>query len=157
MKVLLLQQVDKIGRKGEIVDVSPGFAKNSLLPKKQAVMATADMIASYQSAQLKSKKLEEEREQAIKKILKDLEAHTFSFSVETGKNGEVFTSLHPDQIQNAVGTFLSSHDTILSIDDVHIATKPLKLLGEVSIMAKIGRGTRTQEVKLRIEIHGSEQ
>jgi len=152
MRILLLKFIPKIGNQGDVVDVSSGYAKNALFPKKLAVLATPAVIQEWEHKKEKQKKEKEERVTIIKKIIPELQKHLFEFKVKTGDGGAVFTSIHQDDIQKAIAEFLSSQSKLLGIEDVHIEIKPIKELGEHKIQTRIGREDYMQKVDIRIQV-----
>lgn len=99
MKVILLQNVKKIGKKDEIVDVADGYARNFLIPNKLAVMAS-DKSREI----LEDQKIERQEEVALeiekaKEVAKQLEGITLEFSIKAGKDGRIFGSVSTKQIE----------------------------------------------------------
>lgn len=154
MKVLLLKTIEKIGLKGKIVDVSDGYAKNALLPKKYAQIATQQMIANYTAQKQKMEQKENERESAIKSLLPKLKNHEFIGTVKMGKGGEVFTSMHKDTIHQMVFEFIKKESPLFEKEDVHIETKPLKEIGAKTLSIRLGRGTKIHNATITINIQG---
>ena len=96
MKVILLSDVKKVGKKGEIVEVSDGYGRNFLLNKKLAVLATKMEILDEQNLQ---HDLEEKQKEADAQALKQkLTKITLEFHVKTGEGGRVFGSVSTKQI-----------------------------------------------------------
>ncbi len=146
MKVILLTDVPKIGRKGEVKEVSDGLANNKLFPKKLAMLATTEAQAKL-AKELKGKS--EAKDKAIRKaqVTKtDLERRTFSVKVKTGDKGQVFSGVHEKDIAAAI-----FQKTKIQIDKSQIdAHKGIKKLGEHTITLKLGLGI-TANIKLNIE------
>ena len=98
MKMILLQDVKSVGKKGDLVNVSEGYAKNFLLPKKLAVEATKSNLNDYdlkQKAEAKRKQEELEKAQATAKALED---KVVTIKVKTGGNGKLFGSVTNKEI-----------------------------------------------------------
>lgn len=152
MKVLLLQDIKGVGRKGEIKDVADGYARNFLLRQNLGKIATFEIVKSYQDKKSKEEKVSKEKESAINSLIPKLEENIFKFSVHTGKNNEVFDSIHSDQIKKSVAEFVKKENKIFSEDDVHVDIKPIKDLGNHVASIKIGKGDMTKQVKIKIEI-----
>ena len=76
MKVILLQNVKKIGKKHEVVNVADGYANNALFPKKLAVPATQKELARIQTIQSQNQEKESKEEQATVEALKNLHETT---------------------------------------------------------------------------------
>lgn len=98
MKVILLSDVKKVGKKGQMVEVSDGYARNFLIRQKLAVAATetSKEILAAQKAEQAAK--EAELEAAANEIKKKLENITLEFKVKTGEGGRVFGSVSSKQI-----------------------------------------------------------
>ena len=98
MKVILLNDVKKVGKKGQIVEVSDGYGSNFLIPNKLAVKATKTSldIKQKQDEDIALKE-EEKKQQAI--ILKDkLEKLTLELKAKSGKDGKMFGAISSKQI-----------------------------------------------------------
>lgn len=139
MKIQLLTHIEKLGNKGDIVDVSAGYAKNALILKKKARVATPDMIAQYEAKQQEKKKEHDQKADHVHELIKKLKKESFTFTLKGGSGGEVFTSLHEEEVQKKIASYLSSQDTSFGEKDVHIHMKPIKELGVHEIPLRIGR------------------
>ncbi len=98
MKIILLEDVKNVGKKGNILEVADGYARNFLIRNKLAVAATEQSKAILE--QQKQQKIDQEKEdiknaEALKVKLSDL---TLVFPVKTGENGKVFGSVSSKQI-----------------------------------------------------------
>lgn len=98
MKVILLQDVKGTGKKGELVDVSDGYARNFLLPKKAAKKATAQAMSELKNAEeSKAFKIEEEKKSAnASKVV--LESKVLNIKAKAGQNGKLFGSVTAKEI-----------------------------------------------------------
>ena len=99
MKVILLKDVKKVGKKDQTVEVSDGYAKNFLFPQKLAVplTKTSTQILANQKEQ---ERLEFEKNQAFaREIVKKLDNLTLEFTLKSGANGHCFGSVSPKQIE----------------------------------------------------------
>jgi len=99
MKVILLQDVKKLGKKDQIIEVSDGFAANYLFPRKLAVQLTKKS-SEVLSNQQEERRVEDENNRKnallLKERLKDL---TLEIEVKAGKEGKLFGSISPKQIE----------------------------------------------------------
>lgn len=152
MKILLLSHVPKIGSKGAVVEVSDGYAKNALFPKKLAIPATPEIVKNWELKKQKEQSQKEERKEIIKKIIPELQNHIFEFKVRAGKNNEVFTSIHQNEVGNAIEKFLSEKYKLVGPEDIHVDIKPIKDLGEHTIQVRIGREDYIQNTRVIIKI-----
>lgn len=102
MKVILTQDVKKLGKKGEVIEVKDGFARNSLLPKGWAVEANAVTLNQKKledRAETKRKQQELDAAKEIAEILKDKE---IKIPVKTGEGGRVFGSVTTKEIAEQI-------------------------------------------------------
>lgn len=98
MKVILLQDVKGTGKKGELVDVSDGYARNFLLPKKVAKKATAQAMSELKNAEeSKAFKIEEEKKSAnaAKEVI---EGKSLNVKAKAGQGGRLFGSVTAKEI-----------------------------------------------------------
>jgi large subunit ribosomal protein L9 len=102
MKVVLSQDVRGTGKKGQLVEVSDGFARNFLLPKKLATEASAQSInAAQKQREAEAHRVEVEREQA-KQIAKELNGQVFELKAKAGEGGRLFGAITSREIGDAV-------------------------------------------------------
>ena len=145
MKMILLQDVKSVGKKGDLVDVSEGYAKNFLLPRKLGVEATKSNLNDYelkQKADAKRKQEELEKAQATAKALEDKEVIV---KVKTGENGKLFGSVTNKEVAEAI-----VEQTQLKIDKKKVSIgDPIKMVGERTAVVKLHPKV-TAEVKIKI-------
>ena len=98
MKVILLSDVKKLNKKGEMVEVSDGYARNFLIRQKLAVAATETSRQILNEQKAKEAEKEAELEAQANEIKKKLENITLEFKVKTGEGGRVFGSVSSKQI-----------------------------------------------------------
>ncbi len=98
MKVILLQDVKSVGKKGELTDVSDGYARNYLLPRKLAKEANAQAMNEYQNAVASQQhKIKVETETAEKQA-KQLEDKTVKIQAKAGQAGKIFGSVTAKEV-----------------------------------------------------------
>lgn len=107
MKVILLSDVKKLGKKGEIVEVADGYGRNFLLRQKLAVEATKKSMEILDEQNLQHSLEEKQLEADAKEIKKKLEKITLEFKVKSGKDGRVFGSVSMKQVAEQL---LKQHD-----------------------------------------------
>ncbi len=133
MKVILLQDVQKVGKKFEVKNVSDGFALNFLLPKKLAELATDKAV---ERVSLQKEKFEKEKELEIgdiKKIIGQLDK-TIEIEVKANKEGKLFAGLDKKEIAEIIEEKLN-----IKIDpNILQLEKPIKEVGEYSIDIEMG-------------------
>lgn len=98
MKVILLSDVKKLGKKGDIVEVSDGYGRNFLLNKNLAVMATKKSMEILDEQNLQHDLEEKQKEADAEDLKKQLAKITLEFHVKTGEGGRVFGSVSTKQI-----------------------------------------------------------
>lgn len=98
MKVILLSDVKKVGKKGEIVEVSDGYGRNFLLNKKLAVLATKKSMEILDEQNLQYDLEEKQKEADAQALKQKLTKITLEFHVKTGEGGRVFGSVSTKQI-----------------------------------------------------------
>lgn len=102
MKVILLENIDRLGKAGDIVNVKEGFARNYLLPKDKAKQATAGNMKLLDA--LKKKRQEEENKvlEAAKSLADKLSNFSLTISALAGEEDKLFGSVSSEMIQNAL-------------------------------------------------------
>ena len=139
MKVILQQDVKGQGKKGELKEVSDGYARNFLFPRKLAVEATADNINTMKlqekakQAQIAKEKAEA-RENADK--LKDC---TVKISAKAGSNGKLFGAVTSKEISDA----LAAQYNIEIEKNKIIQAEPIKTYGSFEVKVKLGHEIST--------------
>jgi ribosomal protein L9 len=136
MKVILTQDVKKVGKKGEIVTVADGYGQNFLIKNKLAVLATAygrEVVAKNQEKErlqdLENKRLAEE-------LKAKLETITLEFYLSSGKNGKTFGSVSTKMV---VEELLATHD--IKVDKrKFIDARPIQALGYTNLKIELYKG-----------------
>ena len=144
MKVLLIKDVKGLGKAGEIKNVKDGYARNFLIPKGFAKLATDSVIKAWQKEQ---KKKEEELKKEITKINKlkeKIENTTLIIKHKLGANGQLYGAV----TNKEVASELSKQG--IEIDKKHIEMKQIKSVGEYDIDIKLGHGIHAN-LKLIVE------
>jgi len=101
MKVILLRDVAKIGRKGEIVNVPDGYAQNQLIPKGQAKPATTENLKAALRINKNAQKAESEAETRFFALKTALNGQTITISDLKNDNGHLFAAIKPEMIIEA--------------------------------------------------------
>lgn len=135
MKVILTQNVKALGNKGDIVNVSDGYANNFLLKNKMAVPASAgNLNLNAQEKAAEAKRIKEETE-AAKALAKQLESVTVELEVLVGENGKTFGSVGPKEISDGLAKLGYNIDR-KKID----LDQPIKVAGRYQVVAKLYKG-----------------
>ncbi len=146
MKVVLLKDVAKIGRRGELKDVSEGYANNFLIRKGLAAVATAAVQEQITQEAKQSADRQEKESAKLQQLKSALEKRTFTLKVKVGDKGQVFGGVHEKDIAAVINGKLNSN-----LDKGQIDThRGIKTLGEHEINIKLGHGL-TAVTKLNIE------
>ena len=134
MKVILQQDVKGQGKKGQLVDVSDGYARNFLLAKKLAVLATPENVNTMKQ-QEKAKKAQEAAEKAeAQAISKKLEGLTVKVVAKAGEGGRLFGAVTAKEVSEA----LAAQHGISIAKAKLVLDEPIKACGGYKIKAKLG-------------------
>ena len=102
MKVILLEDVKALGKKGQTVNVSDGYARNMILPKKLGVEATSKNLNDLKLRKANEEKVAQEHLEAAQELAKKLEAAKVELKIKTGEGGRTFGSVSSKEIAIAV-------------------------------------------------------
>ena len=143
MKVILLEDVKSLGKKGEVVNVNDGYARNLLFKKNLGIEATKQNLNDLKLQKQNNDKLEAERLEEAKKLAKELEEKEVVLAIKTGSDGRVFGSVSTKEIAEAAKEQLGYEldkknmhlkDAIKSIGTFHV---PVKLHPKVTVELKV--------------------
>ena len=101
MKVILIEDVKSLGKKGQMVNVSDGYARNMLFPKKLGVEATPKNINDLKLQKAHEDKVAKENLEAAKQFKTELETKQVMVSIKVGENGRTFGSVSTKEISEA--------------------------------------------------------
>jgi large subunit ribosomal protein L9 len=145
MKLILLSDVEGVGKMGELQDVNDGFGRNYLVPRGLAVLATKVNVKKQDEH---IKVLIRAREKSVKAagdLRERIEAATLTLKHKTGADGKLFGSVTPKEIAEAIRGQLK-----LEIDRKAIKLKePLKMTGSYTVDIHLGTGVNAH---LKVEI-----
>ena len=134
MKVILLQDVKGKGKKGQMLEISDGYARNFLLPRKLAVEATADaMNTKKMNDKAAAEKAAKERAEALG-ISHKLREMTLTVAAKGGGAGRLFGSVTNQEIAEALKT---SSGIVLDKRKI-VITDPIKSVGTYTVQCKLG-------------------
>ena len=141
MKVILLQDVKGTGLKGELKNVSDGYARNFLLPKKLAVEADNQAMNEYKSKEAAKKHHLEMEKQQAQELAATLQDKTVKITAKAGKGGRLFGSVTSKEIAQAVGeqfgVQIDKKKIVLSGDIKAFGTYPFELKVYAGISTKL--------------------
>lgn len=133
MKVILLQDVKSLGKKGDIVNVSDGYARNKILPGKLGIEATDKNRNDLKLQKQHEDKLAAERLAAAQALAKELEGYKIEVSLKAGENGAVFGSVSSKEIAESAKKQFG-----LDLDKKKIVlTDPIKTFGMHQVPIKL--------------------
>ncbi len=152
MKVILLEDIKKLGKKGETISVSDGYAANYLIPRKLAVRSTEGNQAELAKANAK----EEERQKVLyeeaKKVAARLESINVEFKAKVGSDGRMFGTVSPKQIEEEMFKQWG-----ISIDKRKFIDKyPANAIGYTRLKIELYKGSQG-EVDGIVNVHISEE
>ncbi len=104
MKVILLQDVKNVGKKGQTIEVSDGYANNFLLPKRLGVNATKRSVEILDKQKEDARILDEKNRKEAEELKEKLKTITLEFTCKTGKDGKLFGSVSSKQVVEKLKT-----------------------------------------------------
>ena len=132
MKVVLLQDVKALGKKGDVVEVSEGYARNFLLTKKYAVEATPANLNTLKLQKANADRIAAEQLAEAKDIAAKLENVTVTVAIKAGGNGKTFGSVSSKEIAQELGK------QGLEVDKKKIVLPdPIKEFGKYEVKIKL--------------------
>ena len=129
MKIILLENVKKLGKKDEIIEVADGYARNVLIPKKLGIEATN---ANINSVKLKNKN-EEKKDENMRNVAigdkEKIEKATITLKIKAGANGKTFGSINSKEVSDGIKEVVG-----LDIDkkDIDLG-EPIKNIGKYTV------------------------
>lgn len=146
MKVILLEDVKSVGKKGEVVEVSDGYARNVLLKKKQGLEASGKNMNDLKLQKANQEKVAAENLAAAKDLCEKLEKASITLKVKVGEGGRLFGSISNKEVAEAVKTQLG-----YEVDKKKIQiTAPLKNVGTMDVAIKLHTKV-TAQLKVHVE------
>jgi large subunit ribosomal protein L9 len=156
MQVVLLQRVENLGQMGEVVTVKPGFARNFLIPRKQALRATKDNLAFFEAQRktLEAVNLKNKQEaEALSTKMKDLSVVVIRQAAESGKLYGSVSTRDVSEAVNAKG-FKTNRDQFTlaeSLKTLGLFKAKLNLHPEVAVTVTVNVARSEEEAKLQAE------
>ena len=133
MKVILLEDVKSLGKKGEIVNVSDGYARNMILPKKLGVEATPKHLNDLKLQKANAEKVAQENFAAAQAFAKELETKEIILTLKVGEGGRTFGSISGKEISEAAKKQLN-----LEIDKKKLQlSSPIRNLGVTNVPVRL--------------------
>ncbi len=145
MKVILLQDVENVGKAGDLKEVSNGYARNYLLPRQLAAGATPALIANREQRIASEKRKQEKQAEFNRQLAEQLNKVALTFKAKVGSQGRLYGSITSQDIASA----LRDAEKI-TIDRRTIElSDPIRSLGNFSVPVKIAPGL---EPKLTVNV-----
>lgn len=149
MKVILKQDVKKVGKRGEIVEVADGYARNFLIARGLAVPQTSHSMEVLHEQQEKEAELAAQKKAEAEETAKKLEKMELRFQVKAGKEGRVFGSVSTKQIVEQLRRQGISIDKHKILD-----TYPISSLGVTKVRVELYKGVIGT---ISVHLFGSEE
>lgn len=150
MQVILLQDVEKLGLRGDVVDVARGYARNFLLPRKLAENATPARVSELQRVDAQRANHEARTSEQAQDIAELLGKTVLRFEVKAGPTGSLFGSVTPSDIADEIWRARK-----VRVDRRKIAIDPLKRIGRYSVPIELFQDVSV-EVKTLVVPEGGE-
>ena len=145
MKVILLQDVKALGKKGDVVEVSEGYARNMLLKKGMGIEATGKNMNDLKLQKANAEKIARETLEAAQSLGKEMEGNSIKIAVKTGEGGRIFGSVSSKEIAEEIKKQLG-----YEIDKKKIQIdNPIKALGVTNVSIKLHTKV-TAELKVQV-------
>jgi large subunit ribosomal protein L9 len=148
MQIILQEDVDKLGHRGDVVTVKPGYARNYLLPRKLAVEATSGNLKAIERMRTSLAKKTATEIEAAQKQAELLNGVALKFTRKTGENDQMFGSVTSGDIAEG----LAAQGFKLDKRQVQLA-EPIKIIGESQVIIKVFREV-TAQIKVTVEKEG---
>jgi large subunit ribosomal protein L9 len=132
MKVILLQDVKKLGKKGDVIEASDGYARNYLFPRKLAEEATANGLHVLNAKKENERKKKLAELEAAQKLAGELKGKEVTINAKAGESGRLFGAITNKDIAEAINSKYN-----LSIDKKKIVMDTIKVAGGYDIEVKL--------------------
>ncbi|HET8606134.1 MAG TPA: 50S ribosomal protein L9 [Gaiellaceae bacterium] len=150
MQVILLSDVEKLGLRGDVVDVARGYARNFLLPRKLAQAATPGALEDVRRRDAERARHEAKSAEQAETIASELRKTVLRFEVQSGPTGTLFGSVTPSEIADEIWRVKK-----IRVDRRKIAVDPIKRIGRYEVPIEVFQDV-TVEVKTLVVPEGGE-
>lgn len=150
MKIILKENIENLGRRGDIIDVAPGYGRNYLIPRKMALEVTPSNMKMVELEQKALRKKLEREVQSYQGEMEKLNQVSLSFERKTGDKDVIFGSVSTADIKEALdklGIELEKKKILLE--------EPIKRLGNYTVPIKVFHDERA-EIKIEVKKEGAE-
>ena len=145
MKVILLCDVKGSGKKEDVINVSDGYARNFLFPKKWAVEATPGAVKEIERKRAAEEKLERERRAAAEELAKQLKDKVIALKVKCGAQGRLYGRITSAEIAAALK---EQHG--VEVDKRKVECEDIRQVGETTVSVSLYTGVKTP-MKVKVE------
>jgi large subunit ribosomal protein L9 len=136
MRIVLRDDVEKLGKKGDLVDVADGYARNYLVPRGLAMKATRGVVAQAESMRRNRESREVRDRQAAEALVPQLAAKRIEVKARAGEGGKLFGSVTTTDIVAAI-----AEQTGVTLDRRNVTLdEPIRELGSVEVSVKLDAG-----------------
>ena len=142
MKVILLENVRKVGSIGEIIDVKRGFARNYLISKKKALFASTQNIKEVEKIKQELSKKDEDRKKEAKTINEKIKNKQYEIKKLSTENKELYGSIKPTEISK----ILEEKEKVKVNPSLIQPSKEIKSLGDFEVLINLHPEVQTQIV-----------
>ena len=149
MKVILLKDIQGTGKKDQILEISDGYARNYLLPRKMAREATSEAVNALEKSKGADKHREEVRRQEAEVKARELKGKVVQLEVRGGENGKLFGSVTTDQIAAALK---AQHGVDIDRRRLEL-DEPIKTAGQFFVNLKLVSGISTRMI-VNVKVSG---
>ena len=150
MKVILLADVKKLGKKDQTIEVSDGYANNFLFPRHLAVQVTKKSVEVLANQQEEARANEAKAKADAQELAKKLDTITLEFKVKTGREGKLFGAISLKQVAEE----LENQFGIIVDKRKFIDKGPLDMLGYYELKVELHKGV---VAKIHVHIEGEEK
>ena len=145
MQVILLQDVKALGKKGELVNVSDGYARNFILPKKLGLEANAKNLNDLKLQKAAEDKKQKELLEEAQVLGKNLETKTLEVKIKAGEGGRTFGSISSKEI---AAVLKAQYSIEIDKKKLHLP-EPIKTIGTHTVPVKLHPQV-TAELKVKV-------
>ncbi len=144
MKIILLKDVPKLGKRFELKDVSTGYAINFLINKGLAITATKEALKKIEKEKGVIETEKKIQDELLLKNIAELKSANIIIKAEANPKGHLFAGIHADSLVKTIGEL-----TRINIpEDIIVLDKPIKTVGEHEIKVKIGQKDDIFKIKV---------
>jgi large subunit ribosomal protein L9 len=151
MKIILKENIENLGKRGDVIDVADGYGRNYLLPRKLAIQVTPSNMKMVEMEQIALRKKLEQEVKSFQSVIERLNQMSLSFERKAGDKDVIFGSVSTSDIKEALdkqGIEVEKKRILL--------VEPIKRLGNYTIPVKIFHDERA-EIKVEVKKEGAEE